>query len=206
MAKHVFLGDIHFGAKSNSIDFIKFQERFFKEQLFPYLLENDICNVIQVGDLFDTRTNINLRSLYYAKKNFFDVLLENDINLDIILGNHDIFYTDTLEINSPTLLLGEYSNIRIHNCPITTYLGNYSFDFIPWICKENISDVNFVMAKSMSDFCVGHFELSNFPLYKGCVSKEKEWPSILGKYYISPDNLFEIENKINFILKDRIKI
>jgi DNA repair exonuclease SbcCD nuclease subunit len=182
MTKYAFIGDMHLGAKSNSIDFIEFQERFFKYQLIPYLLENNIKHVTQVGDIFDTRTNVNLRSLYYAKRNFFDVLEQNGIVLNVILGNHDIFFSDTLEINSPTLLLGEYDNITIHDYPVTSHLGNYSFDFIPWICKFNSKEISEFISKSVSDFCVGHFEISGFAMYKGHIAEEGMSPELFKKY------------------------
>ena len=61
--KLVILGDTHFGARGDSLDFHKFFQKFYDEVFFPYLLENDIKIVIQLGDLFDRRKFINfLRS------------------------------------------------------------------------------------------------------------------------------------------------
>ena len=70
--KLVILGDTHFGARGDSLDFHRYFEKFYNEVFFPYLLENDIKVVVQLGDLFDRRKFINFNSLLrqfeYIKK------------------------------------------------------------------------------------------------------------------------------------------
>jgi DNA repair exonuclease SbcCD nuclease subunit len=182
MSKTALLGDTHFGGKSDSVDFIEFQRKFFENQFIPYLIENNIKRVIQVGDVNDRRTYINFRSLYHSKKNFFDPLRDNGISLEILLGNHDLFYLETLEINSPELLLREYSNIIIHRNPTTLQYGIYLFDIIPWICKENVQEIDEFIKKSQSDFCLGHFSISGFSMYKGHIAEEGLNPKVFSNY------------------------
>lgn len=182
MSKVSLIGDIHFDGKSSSIQFIEFQRKFFEEQYIPYLLKNNIKTVFQLGDIFDRRTVMNMRTLYHAKKMFFDVLHDNEIDLHILVGNHDIFYLDTLEVNSPELLLREYSNVFIHTNPKTINVGTVSFDLIPWICKENYVEVHDFIDKSHSDYCLGHFEIAGFAMYKGYIAEEGLSPTLFKKY------------------------
>ena len=113
--KICILGDTHFGARGDSLDFHKYFERFYDEVFFPYLVENKIDVIFQMGDLFDRRKFINFNSLYLCRKYFFDRLKENNIRFYTILGNHDVSFKNTLEVNSSQLLLNEYDNITVFN-------------------------------------------------------------------------------------------
>ena len=44
-------------------------------------------------------------------------MLERDITMDLILGNHDVYYKNTNEVNAPELLLFESDNINIISEP-----------------------------------------------------------------------------------------
>ena len=120
------LGDCHFGMRGDSIIFHKHYEKFYDTVFFPYLKENNIDTIFQMGDLFDRRKFINFNSLFLCRKYFFNRLKENNITFYSILGNHDITYRNTLEINSSQLLLNEYDNITIYDEFVTK-----EFDGIP---------------------------------------------------------------------------
>ena len=51
--KICILGDTHLGARGDSIDFHNYFEKFYDQIFFPYLVENNIKVVFQMGDLFD---------------------------------------------------------------------------------------------------------------------------------------------------------
>ena len=65
--KLCILGDTHFGARGDSLDFHNYFKKFYDDVFFPYLKQNNIQVVIQLGDLFDRRKFINFNSLYLAK-------------------------------------------------------------------------------------------------------------------------------------------
>ena len=135
--KLCILGDTHFGARGDSLDFHKYFQKFYDEVLFPYLLENDIKIVVQMGDLFDRRKFINFNSLYLSRKYFFDKLQENEIQLYALVGNHDVAFKNTLEVNSPSLLLNEYNNIFLAENFHTEDFDGVGIDIVPWICDDN---------------------------------------------------------------------
>ena len=40
-----------------------YQERFYAEVFFPYLIENDIKHILHLGDYYDNRKTINFKAL-----------------------------------------------------------------------------------------------------------------------------------------------
>lgn len=182
--KICILGDTHFGARGDSLEFHNYFKRFYDEIFFPYLLENRINIIFQLGDLFDRRKFINFNSLHQAKKYFFDVCRENHIHVYALIGNHDIAYKNTLEVNSPSLLLSEYDNVHIIDDFYTNEFHGVSMDFIPWLCDENQNDILQKIKDSKSQICFGHFELAGFEMDKGIVCDHGLDMKVLDRYDI----------------------
>ena len=160
----VILGDTHFGLRNDSIAFGDLSRKFYSEVFFPYLEKNGITSVIQLGDLFDRRKYINFNTLANAKECFFKPLENMGITLYALLGNHDIFYRNTLAINSPQLLLGEFTNIHIIDKPSKIRFDEYGIDLIPWICEENMTEIMSFINESNASFCCAHLELVGFEM------------------------------------------
>jgi len=179
--KIAILGDTHFGARNASPAFSKYFGEFFEKTFFPYLFEHNITDVIQLGDLFDTRKHVNIQSLVDAKDYFFEQLKLGSIGLVTLLGNHDIYYRETLKVNSTQSVLGEY-NILAVDTPTTIDYDEATIDFIPWICKENYDEVTGFIKNSKSDLCVGHFEIDGFAMYRGMAAHGGLSPSTFAKY------------------------
>jgi DNA repair exonuclease SbcCD nuclease subunit len=169
MSKICILGDTHFGVRSDSIDFHKYYQKFYDNVLFPYLLENNIKIIFQLGDLFDRRKFINFNSLYLSRKYFFNKLKEHGIELHTLIGNHDIYYRNTLEVSSPTLILKEYDNVIVYDEYANVDLYGINIDVVPWICDDNKEQIFEQMKESKSDICFGHFEIDGFEMDRGTV-------------------------------------
>jgi DNA repair exonuclease SbcCD nuclease subunit len=166
--KVAVITDTHFGVRNDSLIFSKYIASFFDTVFFPYLKEHNINHVIHMGDVFDRRKYINFKTLYDAKKYFFDPLIKNNITVDMIAGNHDTFYKTTNEVNSVDLLLQEYSNIQRYSEP--TELENCIL--MPWICRENYDDAMNAIKNTKHDLMFGHFEIRGFEMHKGAVCIE----------------------------------
>lgn len=106
--KVAILSDIHFGKRS--VDFLNLQLEFFEKQFFPYIIENKIENVIQLGDIFDSRKYSLNQMLSEVGKRFFHKFTELKINLYVIVGNHDTPDRESAK-HSP---LYQYKNKYIH--------------------------------------------------------------------------------------------
>ena len=180
--KLCILGDTHFGARGDSLDFHKYFQKFYDEVFFPYLIENDIKAVFQMGDLFDRRKFINFNSLYLSRKYFFEKCERLGIQLHTLIGNHDVAYKNTLEVNSPSLLLNEYNNIEIYEEFNTVEFDGVSIDVVPWICDDNVDDIFNRMKESKAQICFGHFEIAGFEMDRGNVCESGIDKQSLSKY------------------------
>ena len=177
--KIAILGDTHFGMRGDSLAFHNLYKKFYTEIFFPYLEEHGIKNVYQLGDLFDRRKYISFQTLALSRKYFFDIMKEKNIQFFTLLGNHDITFKNTLEINSPQLLLKDYPNVWIFNKPHTSEFG---FDIIPWICQDNEDEVKDFIKRSKSEICLGHFELAGYEMDRGNICHEGMSSSELKRY------------------------
>jgi DNA repair exonuclease SbcCD nuclease subunit len=166
------LGDTHFGIRNDSKSFHAFYEKFYNETFFPELEKRNVRTIIQLGDLFDRRKYINFLSLTESRRYFFDQCAERGITVHALIGNHDIFWRESLEVNSPDLLLRDYHNIRLWQKPGTLELDGIKIDMIPWICKDNEQEIFDFVKNSNSPLCMGHFELEGFLFMRGIKSHE----------------------------------
>lgn len=164
--KIAILGDTHFGARNDSLVFHSFFKKFY-DHFFDYLKENDIDTILQLGDLWDRRKYINFQTLHESRKYFFDELRLRNLKLITLLGNHDIAFKNTLEINSSSLLLKEYANIEVISRPKTIVIGGTKIAMIPWMCTDNYADCLSEIKNTDAEICMGHFEIVGFEMYRG---------------------------------------
>ena len=181
--KIAILGDTHFGMRGDSVAFHNLYRRFYEEVFFPYLKENNIDTIFQLGDLFDRRKFISFQTLALSRKYFFDKLKENNLKFLTLLGNHDILYKNTLEVNSPNLLLDSYQDyVTLIDEPTKLNDFGVEVDIIPWICDENEQEVLDFIKNSKNQICFGHFELAGFEMDKGNVCHDGMDRMLLDKY------------------------
>jgi DNA repair exonuclease SbcCD nuclease subunit len=170
--KVAIITDQHFGARNDSTVFIDFFEKFYEGTFFPTLDEHKIDTVLILGDTFDRRKYVNFYALDRAKKMFFDKLKERNIAVHMLAGNHDTYYKNTNEVNSPDLLLREYDNINVIDSPTTIDVHGLPVCMMPWICPENYQQSLDEMRDTKAELCMGHFEIAGFAMHRGMESHE----------------------------------
>ena len=170
--KIAFLGDTHFSVRNGSSHFHTLFEKFYSETFFPYLIQNKIDTVIQLGDLYDPRVKISTNCASESNRYFFSKFDEYNIKLIALVGNHDSHFKESIAVNTPDLLLGIFDNIEIINSPVTKTFDGISINLIPWICKENYDDCVKFIKKAKATICAGHFELAGFKMYKNGITAE----------------------------------
>lgn len=174
--------DQHFGARGDSEGFHNFFDKFYTNQFFPYLKENNIDTVIDLGDTFDRRKYINYNTLHRCKKYWFDQIEKNKINLHIIVGNHCTFFKNTNEINSPNLLLKEYTTIKSYYEPAEVTIDGLEVAFLPWICSGNYTNTMDFIDSTRAQVAFGHLEITGFEMYRGAVNDHGFSGDIFNKF------------------------
>ena len=169
--KIALITDQHFGGKSDSNSFNDFIEKFYTNQFFPYLKENNIHTVIDLGDTFDRRKYVNFAILDKVRQYYFDVMREQHIQLHSIVGNHSTYYRNTNSVNSSNLLYGHYDNIEVYSEATTISLDGTIIDLIPWINSENYESTMYFIKHSKAQVAFGHLEVEGFAMYKNYVAE-----------------------------------
>tara|TARA_A100001011_G_scaffold57198_1_gene56262 strand:- start:5088 stop:6152 length:1065 start_codon:yes stop_codon:yes gene_type:complete len=166
--KIAILNDTHAGIRGDMIEMSNYQGRFYNEVFFPYLDKHDIKHIIHLGDYFDRRKYVNFASLKANREHFIKPMVERGITMDLILGNHDVYYKSTNSVNSPELLLFE-ENVNIIYDPIVKEYDGFNIALVPWINNENYADsVDFLLSANAST-CMGHFEIEGALMMPGAV-------------------------------------
>ena len=166
--KIAILNDTHCGVRNSSDIFINYQERFYSEVFFPYLKEHGVKNILHLGDYYDHRKYINFKALNSNRNTFLEVLRKEGIHMDIIPGNHDVFFKNTNELNSLKELLGHYMNeVDIHMEPKVLDYDGCGIAVIPWINNDNYHSTMKFIENCSASIVGGHFELAGFEMHKG---------------------------------------
>jgi len=180
--KVAIITDQHFGARGDAIHFLDYYEKFYRETFFRVIDENNINTVLILGDTFDRRKYINFYSFHRAKSMFFDELYKRKIKVHMLVGNHDTYYKNTNEVNSPELLLEEYDNINVIDSPRTINVDSIDVCMMPWICAENYTQSMQEIKDTSATICMGHFEIQGFTMHRGAVCTDGLEPSMFDKF------------------------
>jgi DNA repair exonuclease SbcCD nuclease subunit len=168
--KVAIITDTHYGARKGSKYLHDYFEKFYDDVFFPTLEAEGIDTVIHMGDAFDSRKSIDYQSLEWAKRVVFERLKKYDVHM--IVGNHDCYYKNTNNVNSPALLLQTYSNIKTYSKVTEVTIDKLKVLFIPWINAENNLETLNAIKVSDSICAMGHLELNGFRAHRGHVMEE----------------------------------
>jgi DNA repair exonuclease SbcCD nuclease subunit len=208
--KVAIITDTHYGARKGSKHLHDYFELFYKNIFFPSLEEHGVETIIHMGDAFDSRKSIDYQSLEWAKRVVFDPL--SKYNVHMIVGNHDCYYKNTNNVNSPELLLQTYSNIKTYSTVSEVEIGGLNILFIPWINNENFENTVASVKASRSVCAMGHLELNGFRAHRGhvmedgmdCELFEKFSHVFSGHYHTRSDNgkIFYLGNPYEMFWND----
>ncbi len=173
--KIAIIGDLHIGARNSSRVFMNHFKDYFEQEFFPYLLENNIKHVVQLGDTLDRRKNIDFSVSEFLLEFFFKFFEENEIQYTSLLGNHDIYYRQSLELSGIMQYAKDFKYIKILDKPEVVNIDNLKCRFIPWVCDTNSKDIICALEEDNQDDMVlfGHLELSGFQIHRGYVSEHE---------------------------------
>lgn len=181
--KVAILNDTHCGTRNSSDIFIEYQRRFYEEVFFPYCLDNDVKTVLHLGDYYEHRKFVNFKALNSNRQHFLNPLKKYGMSMDIIPGNHDVFYKNTNDLCSLKELLGYFtSNVNIIMEPKVLDYDGLKLGVIPWINGENYSKSMDFIANCDASMLGGHFEIEGFEMHKGVANPHGMSPSIFKRF------------------------
>ena len=166
--KVAILNDTHCGVRNSSDIFLNYQERFYEEIFFPYLKEHNIKQILHLGDYYEHRKFVNFKALNANRKHFLEPMRDNGITMDIIPGNHDVYYKNTNELCSLKELLGHFtSNVNIIMKPTVLDYDGLKVAVIPWINNGNYKDYVQFAQTAEAPILGAHLELKGFDMMAG---------------------------------------
>ena len=174
--------DQHLDGRKGSIQFWEYFQKFYDEIFFPTLEKNNIKTVIDLGDTFDNRKNIDYNVVTRIRRNYFDRLRDMGIEVHMILGNHCVYYKNTNEINSPEVLLEDYDNIVIYKNPTTANIEGTDILMLPWINTENHDETMNHISKTSAKIVMGHLEVNGFEITPGMLYEGGLDPDVFSKF------------------------
>ena len=168
--KIAIITDTHYGARKGSKHLHEYFEKFYDDVFFPTLEAEGIDTVIHMGDAFDSRKSIDYQSLEWAKRVVFERLKKYKVHM--IIGNHDCYYKNTNDVNSPALLLQTYKNIKTYSEISEITIDKLNILLIPWINSENFEESSKTIKSSKCVCAMGHLELNGFRAHRGHVMED----------------------------------
>lgn len=168
------LSDFHFGYKNNSEIYLTFMENYFLKTLPKILTENNLKDIRILGDLFDNRNTINIRTLNSVLNIFRWYQINHPhIKWNIIIGNHDIYYHNRLDINSVEVFR-ELNNVNIIDKLTIEKIDKNTIVNVPWIIDGSETDIKFkeiCNGSNQYNLCLGHFDIQGCEMQRGHVSE-----------------------------------
>lgn len=154
MDKTLLVSDTHLGLY-NASDFWHDVVLNVFEIIVDFCHKNNIKRIIHLGDFFDNRKSISLKSLFYAVEHIGPLL--NQFETYIIIGNHDTFYKNQIKPHS-LVIFNKFENIFVID--ESTVIDN-DIGLIPW-------NGNLIAGVS---YLIGHFEINDFRMNEGFVMR-----------------------------------
>lgn len=166
------ISDTHWGVRNDSASFLNMSKRFLDDVFFPEIEKRGITTIVHLGDLVDRRKHINIQTANRLRQDFLEPIKARGLDLHMILGNHDVYYKNTNNVNAVQELCDETvksyhdaSEVLLHGTPVL---------FVPWICEENKMHSMGMIENSRSTICMGHLELQGFEMFRGSVCSHGE--------------------------------
>ena len=182
--KVALITDTHWGVRNDNQLFMDNTKKFLNDVFFPTLDAHGIVDVYHLGDLVDRRKYINFNTARRLREDFLDPLQGKQINIHIMVGNHDTYYKNTNDLNAlDEMLFGKYDNIQIYTDPHDTFFPDDTpVLLLPWICDANRQQSIEAIKSTKAQIALGHLELAGFQMYSGSMVSHGDNPDLFGRF------------------------
>ena len=162
--RFILLSDIHFGVRSNSIEWIENIKDYFYNFFIPNvkkLSNNYKTSIIIAGDVFDNRQSLDIDVMNSAQEIIKDVLnINKNIQIYCILGNHDLYRKHKTDEKIRTSLkcldINRFNIILDNKC--VELKNSMKLLFVPWI--GNTKTENEIVKKTDADIIIMHTDIN----------------------------------------------
>ena len=181
---YMFLvGDLHYGVHVNSLKWFEIQKEYIHKVLIPtvkfYKDQGKKITIWQMGDIFEQKLSLNVNILNQVIELMRELLKYCDVN--VVLGNHDVYYIDNSDVNSPSILANTFENFNIVTKPTELLVnGKFKFLVLPWM--KDVDKLHEEVAKSDADYMLTHLDINGFKYPSGISVRDHIDPSALQKY------------------------
>jgi len=181
--KIALINDTHAGARGDNPHINDYFFRFWNNVFFPALKTHKIDRIVHLGDVVDRRKFINFSIWHKWQTEFFD-RIESEFNLpiDMLCGNHDVYYRNTNRVNALSELLGRYPNIKIYQEPCKVEYDGLPVALVPWINSGNKEAAFKFLTDCDAPIIFGHLEIAGFEMDRGNVCLEGHPKELFDKY------------------------
>ena len=183
MGKLYLVGDIHFGARKSSPVFLKYLTDCL-DDMIKKLTKLD--RVVILGDIFEHRNSVDFTVLNTAIS-YFEKLSNSCNYVDILVGNHDLYYKQCEYENINCRFLEMFKNVRLFHGVETSSWDAYDILYCGWIDNPEKKH-KLIKSIKKQDIILGHFDCNEVyggenlkPTYIG--SSEIEGPLIFSGHY-----------------------
>ena len=167
--KVALVTDTHFGIKSGNRLYLDYMEGFFRDTFFPELDRRGVTTVVHLGDLVEHRKNISFYALNRVRRFFVDPIVERDLAVHLIVGNHDVPFRNTNAYSAQAELFGDHRQFQVYDEPVELVLHGDSRPilYLPWINDGNAVESARLISESRARVVLGHLEVIGLPMYRG---------------------------------------
>jgi hypothetical protein len=168
--KIALITDQHFGVRNDNRNLLTNQIKFYNDIFFPELKSRNITQIIDLGDSFDKRKNINIHTLQLAKDNFFDKIKEYGMKMDTIVGNHTAYYRNTNYPNTMGEVFKDEEHITVYAEPTEVEYDGLKILYLPWINNQNEEKSINLIDTTDAPVIMGHLEIIGCYMQRGMLS------------------------------------
>lgn len=151
--------DLHLGLKSGSKSRLAICIKVIKE-IISYIKDNNINTCLFLGDWHHVRvsTENNVMNVSYKLMS----ALAKQCKVYCLLGNHDIYMKNSVDINS-LVMFNSIKNVKIIDNVTEVSINNNKSVFVPWLGDLSKYD------NETFDMMFGHFDISSKYLIKSYI-------------------------------------
>lgn len=180
--KVAIITDTHFGARGDSLPMLQSMQRFYDNVFFPTLDKYNISRVLHGGDYVDRRKYINYQTAQFIRNGYRAPLRARGIIEDVIVGNHDIFFKGTTELNAIQELYEDDPTVNIYTEPAEIEIDGTNILLLPWVADNNRDKTIHALKTSNAAIVLGHLEISGFQMHRGMTSHEGFNPDVFDRF------------------------